>query len=131
MLLDTQARRTDQQVTLQYFKWEDKFKKQKPYTLLTQAPEGFPSVNHSYEAGPTETVEDAREREAGFTLDRHGFAIRSQELPTIDFGSGDVEKQYFPLVHQLIREECGPDAESIIFDWRVGSVLNPRRARPS
>ncbi|POR34398.1 7 alpha-cephem-methoxylase, putative [Tolypocladium paradoxum] len=121
-----QGGRIDQLTKLQYFKWEDKFRKQKPYSLLMQAPDGFPSVNYTHESGPPETVEDVRGREHEFTLDQHGFALRVQDLPAIDFNGEHVEEEYFPLVRQLIRDECGLETEIVIFDWRLRSS-GPRR----
>ncbi|TQN65211.1 Aspirochlorine biosynthesis protein N, partial [Colletotrichum shisoi] len=121
MSFRTNGGRLDQLATLHYFQWEEKFTKQKPYALLMKVPDNFPCVNYTNGPGPPERVEDMRGREDEFTLDSHGFAVRSQVLPVIDFGGKHVEEEYFPMVHQLIRDECGPDAEVLIFDWRLRS----------
>ncbi|KAF5657024.1 7 alpha-cephem protein [Fusarium heterosporum] len=110
----------NQLVSLQYFKWEDKFNKQKPYSLLMETPKNFPKANHTRESGPKEKIEDIRGRERSFTLDEHGFAVRPQNLPAITFNRKQVEEQYLPLARQLLHDECGKDAEIFIFDWRAG-----------
>lgn len=67
-----------------YFKWEPKFAHVKPYVLLMDKPAGhvdFPETNFNVEAGPDEVVADMRGREAEFSLDWHGFAVRKSSWP--------------------------------------------------
>lgn len=116
-----------------YFKWEPKFAHIKPYLLLMDKPAGhvdFPETNFNVEAGPDEVVADMRGREAEFSLDRHGFAVRKSswplgvQLPLVGDDAEDlVQGRYLPAMQRVLVNEFGDGIETLFFDWRVNHCL--------
>ena len=108
-----------QSVQLNYFKWDDKFQTTKPYELLVDVPDDFPSQNFTVAAGPLETIHDIRGEESDFSLDQNGFIIRKDALPLRNWTRETIERDYFPVVDALIRREVDDVDEVCLFDWRV------------
>jgi hypothetical protein len=54
------------------------------------------------------TIEDARGREAEFTLDRNGFALVKAPTGVADFYSPEeIKDVYYPEVERLVRDKLG------------------------
>jgi hypothetical protein len=63
-------------------------------------------------------IEDARGREAEFTLDRNGFALVNAPTRVSDFYSPEEAKDvYYPEVERLLKEQLGA-SRVFIFDHR-------------
>lgn len=94
---------------LMYLQWEDKFKKEKPYQIVSEnIPEldGLARSNINMIEGPEELIENIRGRESTFTLDQNGFQILTHQFPSIDYQSNDeVENMYEPEIERLLKEE--------------------------
>jgi hypothetical protein len=92
-----------------YLQWEDKFKKEKPYQIVSEnIPEldGLARSNINMIEGPEELIEDIRGRESTFTLDQNGFQILTHQFPPINYQSNDeVEHMYKPEIERLLKEE--------------------------
>ncbi|KAK1831672.1 putative 7 alpha-cephem-methoxylase [Podospora conica] len=104
-----------------YFKWESKFAHVKPYVLLLNnlkpaGHEDFPETNFDTEEGPEEIVTDMRDREAEFSLDAHGFAVRKSCLPLgVELLVDDAEGL------RMLKDELRDAIEIFFFDWRMRS----------
>ncbi|KAA8631814.1 hypothetical protein SMACR_09154 [Sordaria macrospora] len=108
----------DQKAKLNYIRWEDKFRTEKPYEFISQAPEGCPRKNFTLAASPEQAIHDIRGSEELFNLDDHGFQIVRQELGAIPTDQEGIEKEYLPKVIDLL-QNIDPGAEVVIFDWRL------------
>ena len=65
------------------------------------------------------TIEDARGREAVFTLDRNGFALVKARTAVADFYSPDeIKNVYYPEVERLLCDKLGA-SRVFVFDHNV------------
>jgi hypothetical protein len=112
----------DESTRLNYFEWNDRYEKVKPYVILMEVPEHVPRSNFTVSPGPEEKIHDMRGHEASFTLDEHGFAVRSHPLPVLNFDTESVEQHYLPEMEKLLRSEIKDVKEICFFDWRVCSI---------
>lgn len=113
---------------LRYIDWDDKFIHEKPYVAYGDGQENSPSTNFTYEPRREEIIRDIRSTDTTFNLDDHGFAMRDHKLTSTGFDKDTVEEKYLPSIHQFLRQEFGPEAECLIFDWRVGRRVRCGRA---
>lgn len=113
----------DQKAKLNYIRWEDEFRTEKPYEFISQAPEGCPRKNFTLAASPEQAIHDIRGSEELFNLDDHGFQIVRQELGAIPTDQEGIEKEYLPKVIDLL-QNIDPGAEVVIFDWRVSEQMS-------
>ena len=79
------------------------------------------------------TIEDARGREAEFTIDRNGFQL--VKAPTAmthdDFYSPDeIKRVYYPEVEQLVKDRLGAH-KVFVFDHNVRNATIPGMPAPS
>jgi hypothetical protein len=109
----------DTSTSFLYFKWEEKFRREKPDSLLMEAPPDFPSINFEYERGLVEVVHDLRGREADSDTDRHAFAVRRLPVVLSSFETTAFKAEYLPRVEELLKQEVGSSIEVFIFNWRV------------
>lgn len=58
-------------------------------------------------------------QEDHFTLDQHGFAVRSHHFDIMTFDKERVERECLPKVEKFVRREIENVAEVVCFDWRV------------
>jgi hypothetical protein len=76
-------------------------------------------------------IEDARGREAEFTLDRNGFQLVQAPTQVRDFFSREeVARVYYPEVERLLKRELGAH-RVVIFDHTTRNGENPDAAQPS
>jgi hypothetical protein len=76
-------------------------------------------------------IEDARGREAEFTLDRNGFALVQASTRVRDFYSPEeVKSVYYPEVEQLLKEKLGA-SRVFVFDHGVRNAGLPDGRVPS
>ena len=67
------------------------------------------------------TVRDGRRSQAGFTLDRDGFALVDFDFPVEPFAPAEwVRERYFPAVARRVREAVGA-REAHVFDFNFRS----------
>ncbi|KAH6672087.1 putative 7 alpha-cephem-methoxylase [Halenospora varia] len=111
----------DEISSLRYIKWDEKFTHEKPYVLFTDAQCKSPSSNFTYEPRNEEIIRDMRGIDKEFSLDDHGFVMRNHNLSSFGFDKHTVERDYLPSAKHLLHQEFGPEAECIIFDWRLRS----------
>ena len=116
---------SNESVRLNYFQWKDLYKKEKPYEVISELPQGsnLKPQNFSLAPGPKEeTIHDLRGRVSAFNLDDHGFQILAHTLPVdMAFDEDTVRRRYFPMVERIL-QSVDPGAEILIFDWRVCTV---------
>ncbi len=110
---------SDQVARLNYIRWQEDFRTEKPYELLFSVPKGRERQNFELEAGPEQLIQDARGRESQFNIDTHGFEFRRQAMELKIFTQETIESLYFASVRSILCEAVGDAAEVVIFDWRV------------
>ena len=107
---------------------------EKPAYYRIDPPPGTPKWNGEDDMREV-TIEDARGREAEFTLDRNGFQL--VKAPTAmthdDFYDPEVIKRvYYPEVEQLLKDKLGA-SRVFVFDqmyaMRQSPACRPRHAR--
>jgi hypothetical protein len=103
---------------------------EKPARYVAEPPPGVPKWNGIDD--PHEVrIEDARGREAEFTLDRNGFALVKAPTEVRDFYSAEeVKRVYYPEVERLLREQLGV-SRVVIFDHTVRNGGRPGLPEPS
>lgn len=91
---------------------------QKPVRYVGETPLGADAWNGIDDPRDV-LIEDARGREAEFTLDRNGFALRRVPTEVRDFYSPEeVKSVYYPEIEQLLRDELGA-LRVAVFDHTV------------
>jgi hypothetical protein len=76
-------------------------------------------------------IEDARDREAEFTLDRNGFQLVHAPTTVRDFyDPAQVKEIYYPEVEGLLREAIGA-TRVVVFDHNVRNASREGLAVPS
>lgn len=103
---------------------------EKPAYYRTDPPPGVPRWNASNE--PHEVrIEDARGREAEFTLDRNGFALVKAPTAVKDFyDPEEIKRVYYPEVERLLRDKLGASRVQV-FDHNVRNATREGLAKPS
>ena len=103
---------------------------EKPARYRIEPPPGVPKWNGRDD--PREVrIEDARGREAEFTLDRNGFALLKAPTAVADFYSEDeIRRVYFPEVEQLLKDRLGASRVHV-FDHNVRNATREGMAKPS
>ncbi|KAK3947437.1 hypothetical protein QBC32DRAFT_354304 [Pseudoneurospora amorphoporcata] len=127
---DATAGQAEQKAKLNYIQWEDKFRTEKPYEFISQAPEGCPRKNFTLAASPEQTIHDIRGSEDLFNLDDHAFQVVRQELGVIPTNQEGIEREYLPKVVELLRS-IDPGAEVVVFDWRLRTSDHSRTSPKS
>jgi hypothetical protein len=125
MPLDTASRQT---VTaeLHYLKRTA----EKPARYVMEPPPGVPQWNGIDDPRQV-TIEDARGREAEFSLDRNGFALVKAPTQVRDFYDPDqIKSVYHPEVERLLRDELGA-SRVVVFDHNVRNAARDGFAPPS
>src|SRR5580704_8848425 len=103
---------------------------EKPANYRMEPPPGLPRWNGIGEPHEV-TIEDARGREAEFTLDRNGFQLVKAPTVVRDFYDPDEIKQfYYPEVEQLLKDTLGVN-RVFVFDHNVRNATKPGMAVPS
>jgi hypothetical protein len=126
MPLDAAAAPTTLTARLHYLKRSA----EKPARYRIEPPPGVPRWNGIDDPHEV-TIEDARGREAEFTLDRSGFALVKAPTAVADFYSPDeIERVYYPEFGRLLRETLGASRVSI-FDHNLRNATRPGLAVPS
>src|SRR6266568_4214185 len=102
---------------------------EKPAYYRIEAPPGVPRSNGIDDPHDV-TIEDARGREAEFTLDRNGFALIKAPTAVTDFYSPEeIKRVYYPEVERLLRDTLGA-SRVFIFDHNVRNATRPGFAEP-
>jgi hypothetical protein len=103
---------------------------EKPARYRIEPPAGVPvwnGVDDPHEV----TIEDARGREAEFTLDRNGFALIKAPTEVADFYSPeDIKRVYYPEVERLLHDTLGA-SRAVIFRHNLRNAARPGLARPA
>src|SRR5689334_25354020 len=103
---------------------------EKPARYRIEPPLGAPRWNGTDDPHDV-TIEDARGREAEFTLDRNGFALVKAPTAVADFYSPEeIKRVYYPEVERLVRDELGASRVSV-FDHNVRNATRGGLAVPS
>jgi hypothetical protein len=107
--------------SLQFIKWADLYRTEKPYQIFIDLPPSTPRTNVDFEAKNV-FFRDIRGNETSFELDTHGFMVLPveeiqglEEDPSREF----IEKVYLPTVEKLVKRELDGADMVKIFDWRV------------
>lgn len=103
---------------------------EKPTFYRVDPPPGVPQWNGIDDPRDVR-IEDARGREADFTLDRNGFALVEAPTAVTNFYDPEqVERVYYPEVERLLRDKVGA-AKVFIFDHNVRNAGLPGLPPPS
>ncbi|OAL45364.1 hypothetical protein IQ07DRAFT_684291 [Pyrenochaeta sp. DS3sAY3a] len=108
----------------QYLKWDEKFRTEKPYQILSGLSESssVSRTNVTFEqAEQEEKVTDIRENPDAYSLDTTGFAVHRIENGFLDwFNEQRVESEYIPqYVVPFLRQHVKDATRIIIFDWHL------------
>jgi hypothetical protein len=103
---------------------------EKPAFYRIDPPPGVPKWNGLDD--PREvTIEDARGREAEFTLDRNGFALVKAPTAVANFyDPEEIKRVYYPEVEQLLKDKLGA-SRVFVFDHNVRNATIEGLAKPS
>jgi hypothetical protein len=126
MSLDAAVAPRNLTATLHYLKRRP----EKPTYYRIEPPPGVPRWNGIDD--PREvSIEDARGREAEFTLDRNGFALVKVPSAVADFyDPEEIKRVYYPEIGQLLRDALGA-SRVFIFDHNVRNAGRQDLAPPS
>ena len=103
---------------------------EKPAAYRIQPPPGVPRWNGTDDPRDVK-IEDARGREAEFTLDRNGFQLVRAPSQVHDFYSDEeIKRTYYPEVEQLLRDTLGA-TKVAIFDHTVRNAGRQGAREPS
>jgi hypothetical protein len=103
---------------------------EKPARYRIEPPPGVPRWNGTDDPHDVR-IEDARGREAEFTLDRNGFALIKAPTGVADFYSPEeIERVYYPEVERLLRDTLGA-SRVFVFDHNVRNATREGFAKPS
>ncbi len=103
---------------------------EKPASYRIEPPPGVPRWN-GIDDPQDVTIEDARGREAEFTLDRNGFALVKAPTAVADFYSPEeIKRVYYPEVERLLRDKLGA-SRVFVFDHNVRNATREGLAVPS
>lgn len=119
----------------QYIVWDDRFKTEKPYQILSGLSENSPisKTNITFERSVhEETVTDIRENPTAYSLDTSGFSVHKIETEFADwFDREKVESQYLPqIVAPFLRKHVENATHIIAFDWHVSDYSWPSQQYP-
>jgi hypothetical protein len=103
---------------------------ERPVYYRIDPPPGVPKWNGIDD--PREvTIEDARGREAEFTLNRNGFRLIRAPTAVADFyDSDEIKRVYYPEVERLLRDTLGA-SRVFAFDHNVRNATRAGLAVPS
>jgi hypothetical protein len=103
---------------------------EKPAYYRVDPPAGVPRWNGEDDLRDVR-IEDARGREAEFTLDRNGFQIVKAPTAVADFyDPEEIKRVYYPEVEQLLKDKLGA-SRVFVFDHNVRNASKPGLAPPS
>jgi len=103
---------------------------EKPAYYRIEPPPGVPRWNGTDDLREV-GIEDARGREAEFTLNRNGFALIKAPTAIGDFyNPEEIKRVYYPEVERLLRETLGA-SRVVVFDHNVRNAARPGMAPPS
>lgn len=111
---------------VQYAKWLKIFETEVPFQSFVEIPEDAldqRKTNLEFET-KVETFTDIRDQLGRYSLDEHGFMVKTEPLPfPIEFFAQreQVEKLYLPELERVAREICGDVDQVYFFDWRLRS----------
>lgn len=117
----------DEQVKLRFLQWQDLYKEEKPFEIVTDAIQGSENrrTNLVFGTNGQQTVRDVRGRERSrFALDSHGFAYGFKPCPFDGYDDKQrIVEDYLPWAESVIQHEVGDSGCIFIFDWRVSGNL--------
>jgi hypothetical protein len=126
MPLDATASPRTTTATLHYLKRSA----EKPARYVMEPPPGVPAWN-GIEDPHEVRIEDARGREAEFSLDRNGFAFLKAPSQVRDFYSPEqVKGVYYPEVERLLLDTLGA-SRVVVFDHNVRNGARADLPQPS
>ena len=126
MPLDSAVAPTTLTSTLHYLKRGA----EKPAYYRIEPPPGVPRANGIDDPHEV-TIEDARDRESEFTLDRNGFALVKAPTAVADFYDPEqIKRVYYPEVERLLRDKLGA-SRVFVFDHNVRNASRAGLAQPS
>ena len=126
MPLDTTVSRQDVTATLHYLQRTG----ERPVRYVGKPPPGAAEWNGIDDPHDL-LIEDARGREAEFTLDRNGFTLLHAPTQVRDFYAADeVSAVYYPEVERLLRDTLGA-SRVVAFDHNVRNAGMADRPGPS
>ncbi|KIM98973.1 hypothetical protein OIDMADRAFT_146645 [Oidiodendron maius Zn] len=110
--------------SLQFIKWTDLYKTEKPYQMFIDLPPSTPRTNVDFEVKDV-LFRDIRGSEAEIDIDEHGFMMRNiKDIEGLDNNpsTDQIERLYLPVVEELLRREVKGVDRVKIFDWRLRSA---------
>ncbi|KAJ0147821.1 hypothetical protein CTA2_755 [Colletotrichum tanaceti] len=122
---EERATASGQRTSLNYIQWDECFRSEKPYEVISETPDGCKSKNFSLAAESEQTIYNIRDQEHEFNLDDHGFEVKQHRIADVPFDREYIEADYLPTVAALL-QTLDHGAKVHIFDWRLRSSDNVR-----
>ena len=117
----------DEKVKLRFLQWQDLYKAEKPFEIVTDAIQGSENrrTNLVFGTNGQQTISDIRGREGTrFALDSHGFTYKSKPCPFDGYDDKQrIIEEYLPWAESILKQEVGDNGRIFIFDWRVSEGL--------
>ena len=117
----------DENVKLRFLQWQDLYKAEKPFEIVTDAIQASEKrrTNLVFGTNGQQTIRDIRGCEGTrFALDSHGFAYISNPCPFNGYDDKQrIVEEYLPWAESVIKQEVGDNCRIFIFDWRVSEGL--------
>ncbi len=113
----------DEKVELRFLQWQDRYKSEKPFEIVTETIQGSENrrTNLVFGTNGEQNIKDIRGSEkTRFALDSHGFAYRSEPCWFDGYDNKQrILEEYLPWAESIIKQEVGDVFRVFIFDWRV------------
>ena len=117
----------DEKVELRFLQWQDLYKEEKPFEIVTETIQGSENrrTNLVFGTNGQQIIKDIRgTEESRFELDSHGFSYRSRPCPFDGYDDKRrIREEYLPWAESIIKQEVGEPGRVFIFDWRVSEKL--------
>ncbi|KID85049.1 methyltransferase CmcJ, partial [Metarhizium majus ARSEF 297] len=111
----------DEYISLRHIEWSDSFLTEKPTQYSTEPPEGKEKQNFVLSYAPEQKIADIRGSGKTFELDRNGFTIINDPLPSMKWDKESIQSTYLPRAIALVHRAV-PDATEVVpFDFRLRS----------
>ena len=123
-MLDTMGQ--DLEADFEYIQWRDIYQHEKPFEIFIDLPPELKNARRTnliFQPVAKQIIQDARGREADFSLDTYGFTWKRHRSNLENFTNPDrIVDTYLPEMEEFIRSQIDGADRVFIFDWRVSCV---------
>lgn len=103
----------DQRASLRHIEWRDEFRTEKPTQYSIDPPEGKEKQNFVLSYAPEQRIVDIRSSGKTFELDKNGFTVVEDILPSMSWDKETIKSMYLPMAIALVHKVV-PDATKVV-----------------